>query len=136
MTPPDVLSGSTGDDSVNREPLTPAQRYEAIAETLLGGRGAVHSQSVSESKGTFGSTALTINGKIFVMLVKSQLVLKLPRLRVDELIDSGHGERFGAGRGRPLKEWIAVEPSTDVDCLALAREAMAFVAPRDGNGAG
>ena len=52
----------------------------------------------------FGSSSLTIGGKMFVMLVRDRLVVKLPRQRVDGLIASGAGERFDPGHDRLVKE--------------------------------
>ena len=64
------------------------------------------------------------------MLVKGKLVVKLPRPRVDALITSGEGERFDPGHGRPMKEWVAVESTSEEEWLSLAREAMEFVASK------
>ena len=50
------------------------------------------------------------NGKIFAMLVKGRLVVKLDRKRVDELVAAGEGEPFDPGHGRIQKEWIALDP--------------------------
>jgi hypothetical protein len=71
---------------------------------------------------------LRINDKIFAMLVRGRLVVKLPRQRVDELIASGDGERFDPRHdGRLMKEWLSVEPKSDLEWLRIAREAMDFV---------
>ncbi len=57
----------------------------------------------------FGSSALTVHGSIFAMLVPGGgLVVKLPRGRVEELVATGVGEPFRAGKGRPMKEWLTV----------------------------
>jgi hypothetical protein len=48
---------------------------------------------------------------------------------VAELIESGLGEPFDAGKGRPMKEWVGIPPSSDADHLLLAEEARRFVAP-------
>src|SRR5690349_2146063 len=57
----------------------------------------------------FGSRALRLEGKIFAMLSsKGQFVVKLPRDRVADLIRRGQGQYFDTGRGRVMKEWIAV----------------------------
>jgi hypothetical protein len=72
---------------------------------------------------------LKVGGKIFAMLSsKGEFVVKLPKARVDALIASGDGERFDPGHGRLMKEWLAVEPTSEAEWLPLAREAMAFVA--------
>ena len=82
-----------------------------------------------ESATGFGSGALKVNGKIFAMVAGSngRLVLKLPRARVAELIAGGTGGPFDAGKGRPLKEWLTVLDDDPARCVALAREALAFV---------
>ncbi len=76
----------------------------------------------------FGSSGLKTGGKVFAMLVKGELVVKLPRERVDALIASGEGRHFDPGHGRVMKEWVAVPPRHSGDWLALAREAKDFVA--------
>lgn len=73
----------------------------------------------------FGSTALTVDDSIFAMLHWEQLVVKLPAERVRELIDGGQGQPFGAGKGRPMREWVAVA-ATDA-WPTLAEEALLFV---------
>ena len=58
----------------------------------------------------FGSSSvLTVNGRIFAMLVKQRFVAKLPRERVDELVSGGRGEYFDPGYGRLMKEWVAID---------------------------
>ena len=57
-------------------------------------------------------------------------VVKLPKPRVDALVASGDGKRFDPGHGRLMKEWIAIDPTSDVEWLPLAREALAFVAAK------
>jgi hypothetical protein len=72
------------------------------------------------------SYGLKVNGKIFAMQVKERFVAKLPKPRVDALVEAGIGERFDPGHGRVMKEWVSIEPP-DADCVALAREAYEFV---------
>lgn len=82
----------------------------------------------SRGKNGFGSSALQVDGKIFAMVSSAgQFVVKLPRGRVDELEAAGQGHRFDPGHGRLMKEWLALEPDSMEDRLALAREALRFV---------
>jgi hypothetical protein len=77
----------------------------------------------------FGSHALRVDGKIFAMFVRDRLVVKLPKARVDALVDSGEGVRFDANKGTPMKEWLSLDPTSTVDWPALAEEALEFVGP-------
>ncbi len=77
--------------------------------------------------GKFGSSALKADGKIFAFLSQGDLVVKLPRERVDELIASGRGTSFDARRGKVMKEWVAIAPKQSRSWAKLADEARAFV---------
>jgi hypothetical protein len=77
-------------------------------------------------KRSFGANALKVNGKIFAMLVRGALVIKLPKARVQTLIESGAGAPFDAGKGKPMKEWVTLE-GDERKWTKLAREAYAFV---------
>jgi TfoX/Sxy family transcriptional regulator of competence genes len=103
-------------------------RWEALVETMLAAGRATYGSDAGPQR-AFGSTSLKTDGKIFAMLVKERLVVKLDRRRVDELIESGVGQRFDPGHGRLMKEWLDVGPASD-DWLSLATEAEAFVARR------
>src|SRR5438445_8791861 len=72
------------------------------------------------------SFGLKVNQKIFAMHWRGQLVVKLPKPRVDELVATKKGTHFDAGKGRPMKEWIVI-PSGKADWIALAKEAHRFV---------
>ncbi len=61
------------------------------------------------------------------MLLKGKLVVKLPKARVDLLIERHVGERFELGQKR-MNEWVTVEPTSEEGWLSLSREAMEFVA--------
>ena len=99
-------------------------RLDAIATAFAKDRKVTR-----EARRGFGSGALKVNGKIFAM-VSSQddFVVKLPRSRVDELVQAGVGSQFEPGPGRVMKEWLAMarEPKTP-SWLDLAREARRFV---------
>jgi hypothetical protein len=74
----------------------------------------------------FGRSALRYRRKIFAMLVRGRLVVKLPRQRVDELVAAGHGERFDANKGTPMKEWLSLDPESELAWSPLVREALDF----------
>ena len=76
---------------------------------------------------SFGSTSLKANGKIFVMLVKDRLVVKLPAKRVDELVEQGAGERFDPGHGRLQREWLSVRGEGQPVVVRVRAEAEAYV---------
>jgi hypothetical protein len=105
--------------------------FEAVVEALAG-RDRV---AVGGRRG-FGGNALQVDGHIFAMSNHRGLVLKLPRTRVAELIATGDGLPFDAGKGRPMAEWVVIPPNAGVDSIALAEDALAFVgsrsAPRSG----
>src|SRR5262249_60377074 len=75
----------------------------------------------------FGSNGLKFKGKLFAMLVRDELVVKLPRPRVDALIAAGDGRRMVSGGAREMKEWLVLDGRSSQDWTALAREACAFV---------
>lgn len=82
-----------------------------------------------ETRRGFGSGALKVNGKIFAMVSsQDEFVVKLPKARVDELLEAGIGKRFEPGPGRVMKEWLAMQRETKTaSWLDLAREARRFV---------
>jgi len=111
--------------------ITPEERFATIVEEFLSNPEVTPPSDGPQSKQRFGSSGLKIHNKIFAMLVRGKLVVKLPRPRVDALIASGDGERFDPRHdGRLMKEWVSVEPTSRVEWLPLAREAMEFVATK------
>lgn len=97
--------------------------FTKIAATLRQDGGV--DDASQTTRRAFGADALKVNGKIFAMPVKGELVVKLPRERVTALVASGRGTYFDPGHGRLMKEWISL-PDGD-DSLNLAREARDFV---------
>ena len=111
--------------------ITPEERFATIVEELLSNPDVTPPSDVPQSKKKFGSSGLRIHNKIFAMLVKGKLVVKLPKPRVDALIASGDGDRFDPRHdGRLMMEWVSVEPTSEGEWLTLAREAMEFVASK------
>ena len=74
----------------------------------------------------FSATGLKVDNKIFAMVVRGALVVKLPKARVDALVAAKAGRRFEPGPGHVMKEWISMTASKP-DAVALGREAFAFV---------
>ena len=83
------------------------------------------SSDVGRSR-AFGANALKVDGRIFAMLTHERLVVKLPRVRVEDLVASGVGMRFDPGHGRIMREWLSVHPGNEDQWEALAREALTF----------
>ena len=102
--------------------MTLQERYEDLVDEFTGVDGV----TPPEGGSGFGRSALRYQRKIFAMFVRGQLVLKLPRHRVDELVAGGHGVRFDANKGTPMKEWFSLDPESALDWSGLAREALAF----------
>ena len=114
---------------MNHPPITPEERFATLVEGLRSLPGVTPPSHGTQSKKGFGSSELKIHDKIFAMLVKGKLVVKLPKSRVDALVASGDGERFDPRHdGRLMKEWVTIEPTSEEGWLELSREAMEFVA--------
>ena len=103
---------------------TPAERFAVLVDEFAG-RPEVTPPGGERRR--FGSDALKAGGSIFAMLTRDELVLKLPRSRVAELVRSGEGRPFDAGKGTPMKEWVVVVDDDLDTWRALAAEALAFV---------
>src|SRR2546427_5711948 len=103
--------------------MTPEDRFEDLVDELLATAGV----TPPGPGGGFGSSALRFQNKIFAMLVRGRLVVKLPRARVDELVADGDGDRFDANKGTPMKEWLSLDPASPLPWCPLAREALDFV---------
>ena len=116
---------------MNQPSPTSAQRFAAIVAAL---RDQPDVTAPSDEPGTrrgFGSNGLKVRGKLFVLLTRDRLAVKLPRSRVDELVAAGVGDRYDPRRdGREMKEWLHIDANSVTDWLALAREALAFVGAR------
>jgi hypothetical protein len=112
---------------MQRSAMSAELRYEKVVRALSRDPRV----TVGSEKKGFGASALKVKGKIFAMPAsKGEFVVKLPRERVDELVASKMGKRFDLGHGRVMKEWFAVDPSFQQNWLALAKEALRFVASK------
>lgn len=97
------------------------QRFEQLGACLL------VDPVVTRGTGFGSAPGLRAGGKIFAMLIRDELVVKLPKLRVDQLVAAGTGRRFDPGHGRMMKEWATVPFAAAEDWRALAEEALEFV---------
>ena len=104
----------------------PDERYEDLVDELVGTAGV----TPPRGGGGFGRSALRYQGKIFAMLVRGRLVVKLPARRVDALVEAGDGIHFDANKGTPMREWLSLDPGSGQDWLALAGEALDYARSR------
>ena len=82
---------------------------------------------VDTGTGFVSSPGLRVGGKIFAMLVRGPLVVKLPRDRVIELIGGDEGIALDPGHGRSMKEWAVIPFEMSVAWPGLMAEAFEFV---------
>ena len=104
--------------------MTPEGKYAALVARFSNQRGV---SNLTAGKGFGSSGQLKVNGRIFAMLVRGELVLKLPRERVDELVGERHGVHFDAGKSKPMREWFVLSPTSRQSWATLAQEALDFV---------
>ncbi len=107
--------------------VTPEDRFAELVELFLDTPDITPPQRTPAAGRKFGSSALKVNNRIFAMLTAGRLVVKLPRERVQVLIAAGDGAPFDAGKGRPMKEWLAIDADRHLQWEALSREALEFV---------
>lgn len=75
----------------------------------------------------FGSNALKVNGKLFLLFTQGTIVVKLPKDRIDELVAEKAGTRFDPGHGRIMQEWLTVTSTSKALWVRLAKEAFELV---------
>lgn len=94
--------------------------YERQRERLSG------DPSITEKR-MFGTTAMCVDGKVFMFAWKDVLVLKIPADLVEALVVAGDGELFDPGHGRTSKTWVALFPTQSGQWERLVDEARVFV---------
>jgi hypothetical protein len=99
------------------------QLFDQAAERLVAEDAALERGRI------FHSTGLKVqpSGKFCAFVSKGELVVKLPAGRVQELLDTGAGRPFDAGKGRPMKEWVRLRPADVAACAEFVAEARRFV---------
>jgi hypothetical protein len=98
------------------------ERYLDLVDDLMGIDGVTPPPGGSG----FGRGSLKYRGKIFAMLVRGSLVLKLPGDRVAALIKAGEGVAFDANKGTAMREWFSLAPDSRLGWQSLATEALDF----------
>ena len=75
-----------------------------------------------------GFPCLRVEGEFFATCDHrtGELIVKLPPVRVQELIDLGYGQAF-APAGRVFREWVLVQERDDQRWAGLMAEARSFV---------
>ena len=86
--------------------MAPEDRFDGVSPAARGRR--------------LGSPALRYQGRIIAVLTHGRLSVKLPRPRVDELVDDGTGTRYDN-----LREWLVLSPVSAIPWLGLVKEALA-----------
>jgi len=89
--------------------------------------GVLEIPGVTEGTGFGANPGLRYKSKIFAMLGEGNLIVKLPKPRVDELADAGFATRFDPRRdGRAMKEWATVSIDRRKHWEKLVEEALGF----------
>ena len=101
--------------------LTAETRFDAIVEPFSG------DPRVTRGTGFGSSPGRRVNGRIFAMLVRGELVVKLPRERVAEVVEAGTARRFDAGKGRPMRDWASISVAQAGAWPKLVAEAYEYV---------
>ena len=102
--------------------MTAADEFGRLADRLL------EDAAVEPGSGFGGVPGLRVRRKIFAMLCRGELVVKLSKERVDELVSAGAAARFDARNdGRLMKEWVSVPLTHRRRWPALSREALEHV---------
>jgi uncharacterized protein YndB with AHSA1/START domain len=104
----------------------PSTRFAALGRTFLNDSDVSVPDARSSSGRKFGSNGLKFKGKVFAMLTRDQLVVKLPEQRVSALVASGDGQRLVSSGAREMKEWLVLDAPSHQDWVLLAREAREF----------
>jgi hypothetical protein len=112
-----MLSGMADDG----DKASPKILFDTVAERYS------NDPRVTGGTGFGTSPGRRVDGRIFAMLVRGELVVKLPRQRVDELIQAGTASWFDAGKGRPMREWAAIGTAHAGAWPDLVGEAYEFV---------
>jgi hypothetical protein len=101
---------------------TAVSEYEKLVEKLANGESIVAAQM-------FGKACLKVNGKAFLAQHKETIIFKLADPEHSKaLAMAGAALWDPSGKGRPMKEWVALPIGTSKLFSSLAAAALAYVA--------
>jgi hypothetical protein len=99
----------------------PERTFSAVAAALL------REGDVDEGTGFGTNPGLRPSGKVFAMLVGSELVVKLPADRCAEMVAAGSARVFEVGRRR-MREWVRIADVDETTWRTLTQQARSYVA--------
>jgi hypothetical protein len=70
-----------------------------------------------------GAQGIKRGGKLFVMFMKGDIIVKLPAERVTELVSLGEGLSYDPGTGKPMKNWVLIPVSRKESWIKYIEEA-------------
>ena len=98
------------------------KEYEKLVALLSESEGIVPGQM-------FGKACLKVNGKAFIAQHKDWVVFKLNGALHEKALSVKGAELWDpSGKGRPMKEWVAVPGSESNSFKAFATAALSYVA--------
>jgi hypothetical protein len=95
--------------------------FERVGRTLL------ERHPEDEAGRMLHSPGLKTAGRFYAFATDDDLVVKLPAARVAELVAAGAGRLCEPRKGRPMRQWVRLDPSGEDDCTAYLVEAREFV---------
>jgi hypothetical protein len=101
--------------------VTGEERFRSIRQ------GYVDRGGVTTGTGFGGNDGLRIDGRIFAMVVRGELVVKLPRARAAAMTERLEARPFEPGTGRVMREWVSVPVDRADAWPGLVDEAFAYV---------
>ena len=107
---------------IKSEPSIVGTTFASIVQKML------REQGITQAK-MFGVPGIKTDRNMFAMSVKGELIVKLPKGRVEALVASKQGKHFYHlfDKSRLMKEWVAIGKNNKHNWIKLAQEAKDFV---------
>ncbi len=91
--------------TTSTNPQSFSEKYSQFSQQFL------KNPDISQAKKNGFGSGLRVNGKVFAMPAKGNLVVKLPPERIEELTKTSQGEPYQYG-GKVAKGWFVVASET------------------------